>query len=221
MRAKSGPRSYQSEVRAAAADETRARIVEAARALLSGGKDSPAFSVDAVARQAGVTRLTVYNKFESRRGLLEAVFDELARQGGLFDLRRILAEADSTLVMRQFVSVFCRFWTMHGLVVSKLGALARLDEEIAESLRQRAERRRRGLAMLIERLPAHTTRSKADLIDVLFALTSYEMWEFLAVRQRSKESVENLLQELVADTIERFTAGPPARAAKLRSKRKS
>ena len=83
-------RPYRSDVRAAAADETRARIVAASHRLLSGGRDRPAFSIDAVAREAGVTRLTVYNQFESRRGLLEAVFYDMAMQGGLFEFPYVM-----------------------------------------------------------------------------------------------------------------------------------
>lgn len=74
---------------------------------------------------------------------------------------------------------------------------------------QRAERRSRGLTLLIERLPTHTSRSKADLIDVLFALTRFEMWEFVTVRQRSKEAVEGSTPVTRAAS-KRFTI-PPAK----------
>src|SRR5262245_4764877 len=139
MPVKSRPRCYQSEVRTAAADETRARIVAAARTLLVGGKGLPQFSIEGVARQAEVTRLTVYNQFESRRGLLEAVFNDLGSRGGMFQLQAVMAAEDIDTALRMLVSLFCGFWTMHGPVVSKLIALARLDEEIADSLRRRAE----------------------------------------------------------------------------------
>src|SRR5882757_5692163 len=105
MPVKSGPRPYRSSLRAAIADETRTRIVAAARTLLGGGKDLPAFSLDGVARQAGVTRLTVYNQFQSKRGLLEAVFDDLARRGGLSELPQVFAEADADAAIRRFVTV--------------------------------------------------------------------------------------------------------------------
>ena len=85
VKRKRRPRRYRSELRDAAVDVTRTRIMQASRRLLTGGKDLPAFSLDAVAREAGVTRLTVYNQFESKRGLLEAVFDDIAERGGLFD----------------------------------------------------------------------------------------------------------------------------------------
>src|SRR5258706_14136257 len=106
MPVKSDPRPYRSPVRDAAADETRARIIAAARTLLGGGKDLPAFSLDGVARQAGVTRLTVYNQFESKRGLLEAVFDDMAQRGGLFELQAGFAERDGGQAFNRVGLVF-------------------------------------------------------------------------------------------------------------------
>ena len=72
------PRSYVSPARSAAAAETRERVIEAASRTLREGESIARFSLDTVAKVAGVTRLTVYNQFGSRRGLLEAVFDEIA-----------------------------------------------------------------------------------------------------------------------------------------------
>ena len=67
-------RPYQPVQRQRAVDEGRERIVLAARALLEADDDEP-FSIDAVARRAGVARMTVYNQFGSKTGLLEALFD--------------------------------------------------------------------------------------------------------------------------------------------------
>src|SRR6516164_37542 len=117
---------YESELRNAAADETRTRIIAAARALLGEDKGAPTFSLDAIARHAGVTRLTVYNQFESKRGLLEAVFDDMAREGGLFELPSLFVEPDIGKALRGFVSVFCRFWSMRRKPMPRLMALAKL-----------------------------------------------------------------------------------------------
>jgi len=199
-------RPYRSTVRAEAADATRARIIDAARTLFIGGKDLPAFSVDGVARQAGVTRLTVYNRFESKLGLLEAVFDDIAERGGLFsELPSAFAEPDPRTALRRFVSVFCRFWTRHGAMMPAFHAAIKIDEEIAASLQQRTERRRRGLTVLVERLVPGGGKANADLIDVLFALTSFEMFEALSVRNRSAKAVEALMQTLVDQTIRTLT----------------
>ena len=194
---------YRSELRDAAADVTRTRIMNASRRLLTGGKDVPSFSLDAVAREAGVTRLTVYNQFESKRGLVEAVFDDIARRGGLFELRSVMADADVMSSLRRVVAVFCRFWASHDRALAKLAGMTKLDRDIAASLKQRTERRRRVLTALVERLPR--VRAPADLVDVLFALTSFETFEALSVRQRSDAAVEALIWRLVEDSVRSYT----------------
>jgi AcrR family transcriptional regulator len=202
MTVKTKRKTYRSEVRAAAADETRARIVDAAQTLLAGGKDVPAFSLEAVGREAGVTRLTVYNAFESKRGLLEAVFDDMARRGGLLELPSLFVEPDTDKALSHLVSVFCRFWAAHGKVLPKFSAVAKLDDDIAQSLKQRSERRRQLLAALVGRLGSG--QDHTELVDVLFALTSFEMFDALSVRRRSDTAVQALIQGLVDDSLKRF-----------------
>jgi len=203
VKGKSKPRRYRSELRDAAVDVTRTRIMQASRRLLTGGKDLPAFSLDAVAREAGVTRLTVYNQFESKRGLLEAVFDDIAERGGLFELRSVLAEADAMASLRRVVAVFCRFWASHDRVLAKLAGMTKLDRDIAASLKQRTERRRGVLTVLVKRLARG--RAPDDLVDVLFTLTSFETFEALSVRQRGAAAVEALIWQLVEDSVRSYT----------------
>ena len=203
VKSKRRSRRYRSELRDAAVDVTRTRIMQASRRLLTGGKDLPAFSLDAVAREAGVTRLTVYNQFESKRGLLEAVFDDIAERGGLFELRSVMAEADAMASLRRVVAVFCRFWASHDRVLAKLAGMTKLDRDIAASLKQRTERRRGVLTVLVKRLARG--RAPHDLVDVLFTLTSFETFEALSVRQRSAAAVEALIWQLVEDSVRSYT----------------
>jgi len=65
-------RSYRLGRREASVDRTTSAILDATRALVS---DAPAagVSVGAVARRAGVSRITVYNRFGSKAGLLRAI----------------------------------------------------------------------------------------------------------------------------------------------------
>src|SRR5262249_56620917 len=74
-------RPYRLGQRQTSVEQTRARIVAAARELLATPGGVSGFTVDAVAAQAGVARMTVYNQFGSKRGLLEALFDDLAARG--------------------------------------------------------------------------------------------------------------------------------------------
>ena len=61
------PRRYESPARDAAAEETRQRIVTAAGEILAGPKGFAGMSLEAVAKAARVTRLTIYNQFGTRR----------------------------------------------------------------------------------------------------------------------------------------------------------
>ena len=81
------PRPYNLGQRQASAEETRRRIVAAARDLLADESGPPGFTVDTVARRAGVARMTVYHQFRSKRGVLEALFDDLANRGLMPHLR--------------------------------------------------------------------------------------------------------------------------------------
>ena len=75
------PRPYNLGRRQESAEQTRMRIVEAARELLMASDGFSGFTMEAVARQAGVARMTVYYQFESKVGLLEAVSDDLMPSG--------------------------------------------------------------------------------------------------------------------------------------------
>ena len=54
------PRPYDLGRRRRAADATRTKILEAARALLGGKSEVAEFSMESVAAKAGVSRMTVY-----------------------------------------------------------------------------------------------------------------------------------------------------------------
>jgi AcrR family transcriptional regulator len=80
------PRPYRLGQRQAATELTRASILNAARELLMSSNGYSHFSIDAVARQADVARMTVYHQFGSKIGLLEGLCDSLAASGGMEQL---------------------------------------------------------------------------------------------------------------------------------------
>jgi AcrR family transcriptional regulator len=179
------PRPYHLGRRQAGVDRTRARILKAARALLMAPGAS-AFSLDAVARRARVTRATVYQRFGSRTKVLEALFDDMARQGGMWDLAEAFRQPDPEEALARFVATFGRFWTVHRPVVQRLFALSVLDPALERALRARNEWRRQGLRQIIR--PLHNA-STNDAIDVLFALTSFHFFDSLAGPDRAPSAV--------------------------------
>ena len=187
-------RAYVSSVRTAAAAEKRDRVIEAAARTLREDASISSFSLDNVAKTAGVTRLTVYNQFGSRRGLLEAVFDEIARQGGLEGIADAMAIADPHAALDRLVEIFCAFWNRDPAVARLHEAMA-TDPEFAAALIDRNERRRRGVRVLVDRIagkPA-SRRARQDAVDTIFALTSYAMFAMLSPG-RSVDDVCHLVQ---------------------------
>ena len=74
-------RPYRSELRAEQAQETRARILDAALRVMHAGVAS--ISVPAVAREAGVSVPTVYRHFGTKADLLAEMYPHAARRVGL------------------------------------------------------------------------------------------------------------------------------------------
>ena len=74
-------------------DAGRDRILAAALDVLQRG-DFAAFSLEAVAKRAGITRMTVYNQFGSKGGLFEELFDQLVTRGAFTDMQAIFTEKD-------------------------------------------------------------------------------------------------------------------------------
>src|SRR5438477_9917593 len=101
------PRPYRLGRRQAAVDRTRARILKAARALLAA-RGGGAFSIEAVARRARVTRVTVYQRCGSRSKRLEALLDDLARPGGLCDLAGAFPPSCPQAALARLVAPFSR-----------------------------------------------------------------------------------------------------------------
>jgi AcrR family transcriptional regulator len=174
-------RSYVSDVRAKAAAAKRERVIQAAAQFLREEESIAGFSLDAVAKAAGVTRLTVYNQFGSRRGLLEAVFDDIARRGNLARLNDAMAEKDPHKGLDMLIEIFCEFWGSDPAVARLHDAMA-LDPELAQALLERNERRRSSIEELVARIAKDRVlaTSQRDTVDLIFALTSCAMFRMLA-----------------------------------------
>ena len=195
-------RAYVSTVRAAAAAEKRDRILEAAAKSLREDASIASFSLDTVAKAAGVTRLTVYNQFGSRRGLLEAVFDEIARKGGLHQIAEAMATPDPRAALDRMVEIFCGFWKRDP-AIGRLHEAMATDPEFASALVERNERRRKGLTVLVDRIAgkAASRRARQDAVDTIFALTSYAMFAMLSPG-RSADDVCHLVQSACSAALQ-------------------
>src|SRR5213082_936318 len=188
------PRAYRLGRRTAAAQRTRARVLRAARDLLTARAGAEPFSVDAVARRAGVARMTLYHQFGSRRGLLEALFDSFADGGELpARLDAAFQRPDPLDSLADIVAAFARFWDAGRPWIRRVRALGVLDPELGEAVEARNARRREVVRVLVERLgqrygrPALAVGVQAG--ELLYALTSFGTFDMLAGPRRKLPDV--------------------------------
>lgn len=194
------PRPYQLGQRQASAEQTRSRIINAARELLMASNGFAGFSIDAVARQADVARMTVYHQFGSKIGLLEALCDSLAASGGMEQLAAAFRQAEPLDALDEYIAVFGRFWESDRLVTRRLRGLAALDADFEQVIRARDERRRMGLRVIVQRLAEKHGRPAPDtleeMVNVLYTLISFETFDMLAGPTRPIEEVTPVVRRL-------------------------
>jgi AcrR family transcriptional regulator len=192
------PRPYTPVQRQKTVDAGRERILTAARELLEVD-DAEQFSLDAVARRAGVSRMTVYNQFESKGRLFEALFDSLVARGPMSEMGQVFAEEDPRAALDAFIVLFGRFWTFSRRAHGRLRAAAGHDAELAAAMQNRQERRRAALTELVKRLgPLITpTVPRAELVNVLYVMLSFDSFDAIAGPSRTPSDVVPILRQMV------------------------
>lgn len=175
------PRPYQLGKRQETSDETRDKVLAAARALLMAPGGYGRFTIDAVAKEAGVARMTVYYRFQSKAGLLEALCDTLAMQGGITRIAEAYRLPDAEQGLARFLEVMGQFYGSDRQLIRRLDGVAALDPEFAPVLAERNERRRAGLRGLVKRLrPRRSAAWVEARVDQLHALTRFGVYDSLA-----------------------------------------
>ena len=195
------PRKYQLGKRAAAVADTRARIVEAARAVFAedGFHRAP---VGEVARRADVSRATVYYQFGSKLGLVEAVLDDIERQGGQ---DRVVAAAtipDAVEATRRAFEEGSRYWAAEHVLVRKLIGLAAADPDTRQLVQERDRNRLALVTQLAKRLAEQRRLrpgcSVEEAVQTLWLLSSFEAFDQLFTNQQcGADAIAALLIEIV------------------------
>jgi AcrR family transcriptional regulator len=189
-------RRYDMQARSRAVDAARARAVRAAYELLLE-PECGELGLDAVARRAGVTRVTLYNQFGSRGLLLLELFQELGRRAGAERIHAAMRLPDPLQAMTAMIRESTRGLWREQRAVRKLFAFSVLDRELHREV-ERAERaRRRSLLQLAERLSAahRLELGSRDAAALLAELTSFQAFEALAF-DAGPRLVERRLQHL-------------------------
>ncbi|HEY8470620.1 MAG TPA: helix-turn-helix domain-containing protein [Longimicrobiales bacterium] len=197
------PRETQPDRAGQADADTRTRILEAARELaIEAGFRR--FSVGKVAERAGVSRMTVYYQFGARDELLRALFDHMAARGRLDRLPDVFEQPDPLDALAQFIEVFCDFWATDPAGMRRMRAWASVEGG-GETARERDRWRRQGLREIVTRIrerhgvPAE--EGMDDVVSLLYALTSFESYEYLAEGARSAAEVAALMKRAAREIV--------------------
>jgi AcrR family transcriptional regulator len=192
------PRAYNLGLRVAAAEQTRGRIITAAREILSDD-DFDGLSIDEIARRAGVARMTVYYQFTSRRGLLEALYDDLAARGAIENLSQQTEEMGALPALDWLIESFTRFWSTDRLILRRLRGLSVIDQEIEAGIRQRDGRRVTLFSSLMRRIEAEdgwkAAIGVADAGHLIATLSGFDTYDALAVNEGDPETTAEIIKK--------------------------
>jgi AcrR family transcriptional regulator len=179
-------RPYRSKLRAAQAEDTRDRILDATMRVMATGLAS--LSVPAVAREAGVSVPTVYRHFRTKRDLLAAVYPHAARQSGLDTVPEPRDLDELGPFIRMVVERLDALDDMSRAAMASPGA----SEVRQASMPTRYERVRRLVDSIDSGVPSADRDRITRVLLVLTASSSLRMW---------RDHLERSPEE-VADDIE-------------------
>lgn len=207
-------RGYDPHGRRRAVDAGRDRILSAAREILNLD-DVRAFSLDAVARRAGVTRMTVYNQFGSKAGLLSDLFDLLVERDAFSRMPDVFTERDIGAAFDGLVAIFGQFYSDNRPLMTRLAAVAGLDPDLDEAMRSRNLRRRRAIETLVQRIDkSHQPAVAAsELVNTLDVLLNFSTFNAIAGPHRTPNDVVPHMRRLIRGVL-----GLPKRKAARRSR---
>ena len=199
------PRPYRLGKRQADVEDTRDRIIAAARELF-GKTGFYSVSLDDVAKTAGVARATVYYQFESKSGLLDAVVASIIQRVGPERAQRAREHADAAMGVRLYVQEVVAFLATEDVLLRNLYGLAAIDPEASRVLEQYEGLRKDVLAWLVKRLADQGKLrrgvSQQHAVDMLWMLTSFRSFDQLYSRSEiSVRAAGMLLSDLAACAV--------------------
>jgi len=177
---------------------TRARIVEAA-GRLTRERGPNGFSMDVLAKEAGVARATVYEHFRSKRAVLDELASSLARTVVIDESRTNMSEP--LVALRDILADVCRHWAEHEEGMRGLRTLTAItgNEPVSDCVDEKQLRRLVEALSASGQMRAHW--SVDDAVDALAALTAYPTYERLRRAPRAPEQIEAVLAKLAVAIV--------------------
>jgi AcrR family transcriptional regulator len=177
-------RRYRSPKRELQARQTREQIVGAARRLFA--RDGFArTTVEAIAREAGVSAQTVYASVGSKRAIVGALIDQMEVEGGSEELRRELKSTEDPREQLRAIVRFNRRLFERGQDILRVIMATRVDPDMESLWHEGEVRRREGQVRSVEAWSdAGVLRpglEEGEAADVLWALTGPDVYGLFVV----------------------------------------
>jgi AcrR family transcriptional regulator len=195
------------------AQETKDRIVAAARALM--GRQGWAATIDAIAAEAGVAPQTIYAAFGNKRALLTGMRQVMLRDSQIPELMAAAAaEPDARRRLALWAQLIRRQMATSYDVISLHRQAAAADPLAAADYRQVLDNRARTLASFVHDLQADLASGmdETTATDILWCFSNEEIYrELVQERHWTDDRYEQwLTATLIAQLITTPAQGVPA-----------
>ena len=201
--AKRAKRKYNAASRRLQADQTRDRILDAARRVISHKGFADA-TFEAIAAEAGVAAPTVYAAFGSKSGILRALMGRATFSSNYDNVVREALKSDDPITRLRFAARIARgiFDSLRSEAEVLRGATAIAPDFIRDRERIRYERQE-GVVQVLDRKGALRTGLSVPMArDILWTLTSYDIYRRLVVeREWTADQYETWLGDTLIATL--------------------
>jgi AcrR family transcriptional regulator len=181
------------------------RVLDAAEQLIREDAFHSA-TMDELAAAAGVSRATVFNRFGSKLGVLQALYARCIESPEMEAVMAAFEIEDSLAALEAVIDAVCAMWETHGFIQEQVQAIVVLEPEASAIVDEQKEEQSSDLRNLTRRL-ARADRlrpglGEARVTATLHMLTSLEafLWlrqEYgLSVRQ-TRETIAELARQLL------------------------
>jgi len=144
-------RRYTSTRGSASSARTSERVLDAAAGLVAEDAFHTA-TMDDLARRAGVSRATVFSRFGSKLGVLEALSLRCAGGPEMGALREAQHVEDPVAAVEALLTAGCDLWEQEGYIMVQLKAIVVLEPEASAIIDAQQDDQRRGMEGLARRL---------------------------------------------------------------------
>jgi AcrR family transcriptional regulator len=140
-------RRYSSARSSPASAQSVARVLDAAADLVAEDAFHTA-TMDDLARRAGVARATVFSRFGSKLGVLEALSLRCAGGPEMLAVREAQQVQDPVAAVHALLEAGCDLWEKEGYIMVQLKAIVVLEPDASAIIESQYDDQRRGMEAL-------------------------------------------------------------------------